>query len=203
MAMSAIIFDLGGVVCRYQPELRLQELARIYGRAPEDVRRVLYESGFIGETELGYWNAEQIVAEVDARLGHPVDRAELERAWLASFQVDEEVLELVGRTAARHRTAIFTNNDLLLREALLRTRPELRERFDDIVFSAEVHAVKPSAESFRRALSVMKADPSEVLFVDDSDTNVASALHVGIPAVHFQSAQQLATELKKFRLLDS
>jgi hypothetical protein len=61
MAMSTIIFDLGGVVCRYQPELRLQELARIYGRAPEDVRRVLYESGFIGETELGYWNAEQIV----------------------------------------------------------------------------------------------------------------------------------------------
>jgi len=49
----------------------------------------------------------------------------------------------------------------------------------------------------------MKADPSEVLLVDDSDANVAGALHVGIPAVHFQSAQQQATELRKFRLLDT
>lgn len=199
--MDTIVFDLGGVVCRYQPELRLQELARIYGRAPEDVHRILYGSGFITETELGYWNAEQIVYEIGARLGSPVAIAELERAWLASFQVDDELLGLVDRTAVGHRTAIFTNNDLLLREVLLGTRPDLGERFDAIVFSAEIHATKPTAESFRRALSVMKAEESEVLFIDDSETNVASALHAGISAVHFQSAQQLAIDLEKCGLL--
>src|SRR5690349_3606714 len=99
MALSTIVFDLGGVVCRYEPELRLQELARIYGRAAEDVHRILYASGFIRETEMGYWNAEEIVAEIGVRLGRPVDRAELEPVWLASFPVNEEVLELVGRAA--------------------------------------------------------------------------------------------------------
>ncbi|GAA1379782.1 HAD family hydrolase [Catellatospora chokoriensis] len=202
MAMSTVVFDLGGVVCRYRPERRLQELSRISGRTPADVHRILYGSGFIGETELGQRNAEEIVSEIGARLGRPMDRSELEPAWLASFPVDEEVLELVGRTAVRHRTAILTNNDLLLREALLSARPDFADRFDDIVFSAEIHAVKPAAESFRKALSIMKAEPSQVLFIDDSDTNVAGALQAGLSAVRYQHAQQLANELERYHVLD-
>lgn len=202
MAVRTVVFDLGGVVCRYRPELRLQALAGVYGRTPEDVHRILYGSGFIGETERGHWNAEEIVAELGVRLGRPVDRAGLEPAWLASFPVDEDVLELVGRTTVRHRTAILTNNDLLLREALLGARPEFGDRFGDIVFSAEIHAVKPAPESFRRALSIMMAEPAEVLFVDDSDTNVTGALRAGLSAVRFEGAQQLAVELERHGLLD-
>jgi putative hydrolase of the HAD superfamily len=195
MAIRTVVFDLGGVVCRYQPRLRLHELARIYGRTPDDVHRILYGSGFVGETEMGRWNAEEIASEIGARLGRAVDRAELEPAWLASFPVDEEVLELVRRTAVRHRTAILTNNDLLLRDALLSSHPDFADRFGDIVFSAEIHAVKPAAEAFHRALSIMKVEPSEVLFFDDSDTHVAGARRAGITAVRFQHAQQLATDL--------
>jgi hypothetical protein len=40
VGISTVVFDLGGVVCRYQPELRLQELARISGRTPEDVHQL-------------------------------------------------------------------------------------------------------------------------------------------------------------------
>jgi HAD superfamily hydrolase (TIGR01509 family) len=193
--MGLVIFDLGGVVCRYRPELRLGELARIFGRAPEDVHRVLYGSGFIGETERGAWTAGGIVAEVGIRLGCPVGRGELEAAWLASFEVDEEVLELARRTGKRHRTALFTNNDLLLREALLRTHPNLAGCFGDIVFSAEIQAVKPTAESFRKALAIMKAEHSEALLVDDSENNVAGALRASLSAIHFQGVRRLAAEL--------
>ncbi|NUT34432.1 MAG: HAD family phosphatase [Hamadaea sp.] len=202
MAISTVVFDLGGVVCRYRPELRLQALAGASGRTPEDVHRMLYGSGFIGETELGRWSADDIVAEAGERLGHRVGRADLESAWLASFQVDEEVLELVSRAAVRHRTAILTNNDLLLREALLHARPDLCDRFGDIVFSAEIRAVKPAAEAFRRALSIIKAEPSDVLFVDDSQTHVEGALSVGMSAVRFESVQQLTAELAKRGVLD-
>jgi HAD superfamily hydrolase (TIGR01509 family) len=196
-SVTTVVFDLGGVVCRYRPDLRLRELARIYGRAPEDVHRVLYGSGFIGETESGAWNADEIVAEIGARLGSPVGRAELEPAWLASFPVDEEVLDLVRRTAAHHRTAILTNNDLLLREALLRARPEFGGHFAHIVFSAEIHAVKPSAEAFRRALSILEAEPTEVVLVDDSGTNVDGATRAGWAAVRFQDVRRLATDLER------
>ena len=196
MAVSTMVFDLGGVVCRYRPDLRLRELARLFGRTPEDVHRILYGSGFIAETERGRWSAEEIVVEVGSRLGRVVGRAELEPAWLASFPVDEDTVELVGRAAARYRTAILSNNDLLLREALLSAHPEFGERFGAIVFSAEIHALKPSAEAFRRALSVLTAEPSEVLFIDDSDTNVAGALRAGILAVRFERTEQLVTELE-------
>jgi glucose-1-phosphatase len=195
MAIGTVVFDLGGVICRYRPERRLRELALICGRAPEDVHRLLYGSGFVGETERGQWDAAQIVSEVGARLGCVVGRAELTRAWLAPFEVDDEVLELAGRIAEGRRTAIFTNNDLLLREALLDARPELAARFDSIVFSAEVQTVKPAAEAFRRAFVLIGTVASEVLFVDDSDTNVTGALHAGASAIRFRDARRLAAEL--------
>jgi HAD superfamily hydrolase (TIGR01509 family) len=196
--MGTVIFDLGGVICRYRPQRRLRELARISGRAPEDVHRILYGSGFIGETERGSWTAEQIVDEVGARLGRPVGRDELEPAWLASFEVDDEVLELAGRTAARHRTALFTNNDPLLRESLLGSQPDLAAHFGDIVFSADIRAVKPTPESYGRALSIMKVEPSGALLVDDSQANVAGALRAGMPAIHFRDVRQLAAELERY-----
>jgi putative hydrolase of the HAD superfamily len=191
MAVRTLILDLGGVVCRYRPELRLDALAGLCGRTPEEVHRILYGSGFIAETELGRWTAGEIVAEVGARLGRRVGRDDLEAAWLASFPVDEDVLALAGR----YRAALFTNNDLLLRETLLRAYPVFAERFGHIVFSAEIHAVKPAAEAFRRALAIIGCGPAEALFVDDSATNVDGALRVGLPAVRFRSAAQLAAEL--------
>lgn len=197
--MRTVVFDLGGVVCRYRPERRLRALARLYGREPADVHRILYGSGFAGATELGEWSAAEIVAEIGARLGRTVGRAELEAAWLASFPVDEEVLDLVARVAVRHRTALFTNNDLLLREAL---RPELGDLFGEVVFSAEIRAVKPAAEAFQRALSIMEADPADVVFIDDSDVNVAAAVRAGIAAVRFRDAEQLAAELGRSGLID-
>jgi HAD superfamily hydrolase (TIGR01509 family) len=195
--VTTVVFDLGGVVCHYRPELRLRELARLYGRAPGDVRRILYGSGFIAETELGSWSAGEIVAGIGARLGRAVGRAELEHAWLASFPVDEEVLGVVGRAAAHHRTAILTNNDLLLRDALLTARPDFGRRFGAIVFSAEIQAVKPSAESFGGALSILNAEPSEVVLVDDSDANVAGALRAGWSAVRFRDGRRLGADLER------
>ncbi|WIN00341.1 HAD-IA family hydrolase [Actinoplanes oblitus] len=199
MAIDTVVFDLGGVVCRYQPELRLRELARLAGREPGEVRRILYGGGFVAQTEMGYWTAEGIVAEIGRRLGRPIGRAELEAAWLAAFPVDDEVLDLVAREATRHRVAVLTNNDLLLREALLRARPEFGDRFGAIVFSAEIHAVKPAAESYRRALSIMDVEPSAVLFVDDSEANVAGSRLAGLSAVRFHHAQQLGAELERCR----
>lgn len=197
MAISTVVFDLGGVVCRWQPELRLRELARIFGCSPDDVHRILYGSGFVAETERGGWSADDLVSEVGVRLGRAVERAELEPAWLASFTVDESVLELVNDIAPNRRTGILTNNDLLLREALLRARPDLGVRFGDIVFSAEIQAVKPAAEAYHRALEIMTAQPSEVLFIDDSATNVAGAREAGLSAVRYVNARQLGAELAK------
>ncbi|MFD1365104.1 HAD family hydrolase [Actinoplanes sichuanensis] len=201
MDISTVVFDLGGVLCRYQPQLRLRELSRISGRAPEEVHRILYGSGFIAETEAGSWSAAEIAAEIGTRLGHPMDRAALETAWLACFPLDEAVIDLAGRVARRHRTAILTNNDPLLREALLGAHPEWEHLFGDIVFSADIHAVKPSAEAFDRALSIMDVEPSVVLFVDDSEANVAGARNAGLSAVRFRDAAQLAADLAEHGLL--
>ncbi|MEU8663098.1 hypothetical protein [Actinoplanes philippinensis] len=199
MAIRTVVFDLGGVVCRHLPRRRLDELARLSGRTADDVHRILYASGFIGETELGSWTAAEIVAEVGARLGRPLDRAGVERAWLASFPVDEEVLALAARVAAHHRAALFTNNDLLLREALLGARPDLGVHFRSIVFSAEIHAVEPTAEAF----AGMGAEPSGALLVDDSARNVAGATRAGIAALRFRGARHLATALAGRGLLDA
>uniref|UniRef100_A0A7S4BXA4 Uncharacterized protein n=1 Tax=Chrysotila carterae TaxID=13221 RepID=A0A7S4BXA4_CHRCT len=57
---------------------------------------------------------------------------------------------------------------------------------------------KPSAEAFEGALAAVGCSPDEVVFVDDSRTNVEAAQALGIPSIRFESEPLLRTALKDF-----
>ena len=56
---------------------------------------------------------------------------------------------------------------------------------------------KPAAESFEAVVAHLGLPPGRLLFVDDRQANVDGALAVGIPAVRFESAEQLEAELRQ------
>lgn len=59
-------------------------------------------------------------------------------------------------------------------------------------FSCNLRAVKPEPAAYQAVLEGLRAQPDQVLFVDDRPANVAGAEAVGIRAVLFESPDQLA-----------
>lgn len=80
-------------------------------------------------------------------------------------------------------------------EAMVRF-PWLTPPFRDIVVSAHEGLLKPEPEIYQLCLSRNGLTAADCVFIDDSPANVAGARAVGLDAIHFTSAAQLAADLR-------
>lgn len=192
--IDTVLFDLGGVVCRFLPERRLAALADACGVPAARVREALFSSGFDHECDLGKASAAEILERVRDDLGFTGDLRRLQELWCLAFDPDPGVLSLVDRVRPR-RTGLFTDNGPLLLDALPWAFPEVTRRFDALAFSCVLGQTKPRREAFEGALAMLGAEPGSTLFVDDSARNVEAAGELGIRAVRFTDAAALAADL--------
>jgi 2-haloacid dehalogenase len=200
--LRAVIFDVGNVLIRWDPRLLYRQL--VADEAAID--------GFFAEIGFDAWNRgfdagapwEEGVAALAARHPH---RAELIRAFHhrwhetvpGAVEGMPELLE--GLAAAGVPLYAITNfSGEKWRETLARF-PFLAAAFRDVVVSGDERVMKPDAEIFRRCLARNRLEASRAVFVDDSAANVAAAAALGMDAIRFASAPQLAAELKSRGLL--
>ncbi|WP_265862164.1 HAD family phosphatase [Streptomyces sp. SKN60] len=192
MRPEVIFFDLGDVVCRFHPERRLGALADACGLGAGEVRHALYESGLVGRWDRGLASAAEIHATLERELGYTGGPAALHELWCTAFEPDDRVLALVDGLRPL-RTALLTNNDALLLEALPEVLPQVAARFEPLLFSCMLGATKPDPAAYTRALDLVGVAPEAAVFIDDKPSNVAGARAVGITALHFTGAAELST----------
>jgi putative hydrolase of the HAD superfamily len=198
MPITTVVFDLGGVACRFVPERRLALLAADCGLPPDEVHARLWQSGFSEECDLGRYTAAQMFEEARRRLGLTMDYAGFRSAWTAAFEPDDAVLAIVDAVTGVCRTAMLTDNAMLLDEALPLLLPDVAARFEPRLFSSALGACKPSAEIFQRALARLGEPAANVLFVDDTPAAVEGAREAGLTAVMFTDAPSLSAELGRW-----
>jgi 2-haloacid dehalogenase len=198
---TAVIFDIGNVLIRWDPR-------RLYRRLLADEAAI---DAFFAEVGFDAWNRgfdagtpwEEGVAALAARHPH---RADLARAFHHRWQETvpgpvEGMPELLeGLAAAGVPLYAITNfSGEKWRETLARF-PFLAA-FRDVVVSGDERVTKPDAEIFRRCLARNRLEAARAVFVDDSAANVAAAAALGLDAIRFASAPQLAAELMSRGLL--
>jgi len=72
--------------------------------------------------------------------------------------------------------------------------------FDDMVISGAVGHVKPEPEIYQILLDKIGGPAQECLFIDDSLPNIQQARKMGFVGIHFQSAEQLRSELRQLNI---
>jgi FMN phosphatase YigB (HAD superfamily) len=63
-------------------------------------------------------------------------------------------------------------------------------------FSAEVRSIKPEPAIYQHCLEGLGVVPSESLFIDDREVNLAAARAMGIHGIQFKSIAQLRNDLE-------
>ena len=200
---SLVLFDLGGVVCRFLPERRLELLAAASGQPAQDIRRLLWDSGLSRRCDRGELGAAEMHAEACARLGSRLPYADFRGLWASAFEPDPAVLSLVDGVRRARATGLLTDNSAVLREALTHELGEVERHFDLVLFSCELKRLKPEPELFQAALDRAGRKPDEVLFIDDVQANADAAASLGIAALHFTDSATLERDLVGAGLLAS
>lgn len=209
MGITAVVFDMGGVVVRTPFEL-LRRVERVCGapeyaldwRGPFDPdsdalwRRM--QSGDITEREYWHLRAE----EAAPYTGSPDIRNLFTIAFTEPTEcVRPEAVAMLDFCQARGlRTAILTNDMKDFNEPGWSDRVEFVQRVDAVVDGSVTGVLKPDPRAYAFALEALGSSPAETLMIDDQPFNIEGAKGVGMqtcwldvtdPAGSYERARQL------------
>ncbi|PVX71635.1 HAD-IA family hydrolase [Paraburkholderia unamae] len=203
-AIGVVLFDMEGVLSRYDRDARVASLAAATGAAPDAVRHAIWDSGLEARADAGELTPEAYLQALGAMLGCEVARD----VWLASRRAsiapNDAALALAACVARRCRIAVLTNNCALVTDHLDYLNPPVARLFGAQIYSsAAFGAIKPAAQTYLGCVARLGAQPAQTLFIDDSEANVTGALAAGLQARHFVDAGALAHDLGRLGLLDA
>jgi 2-haloacid dehalogenase len=195
---TTVIFDLGNVLIGWDPRNLYRKL--FDGRDAE-------MEWFLANVCNGPWNLEQdrgrsFAQAVEALLpAHPERLHALIRAYderwheMLSGELQECVAVLRALHSAGTPLYALTNwNQDKFRHA--RELYPFLGLFDGIVVSGEEGLVKPELAIFHTLLERYALRADDCVFIDDSLPNVKSAAALGMHALHYQTADALAGQLR-------
>jgi putative hydrolase of the HAD superfamily len=132
-------------------------------------------------------------------LGLPVNQNTVEELnqWDARMWTTQDPVMLAWQLALKQRgllTAILSNMGDNVLDNMKRTFDWL-PRFDVLVWSYQLHMVKPNPAIYRYLLKELGTRPEETLFIDDRLVNVEAAQALGMPALEFSTVERLRADL--------
>ncbi|MBS1558571.1 MAG: HAD family phosphatase [Bacteroidetes bacterium] len=200
--IDTIIFDLGGVLIDWNPRY----LYRKIFKTEEEI------DWFLSTICTGDWNEQQdagrsfeeATEELLAKFPHhemPI------RAWYGRWQETINgpipgTVQILRELADSKKYKLYA-----LTNWSAQTFPWALQNFDflhwfeGIVVSGVEKTRKPFPEFYKILLDRYAIEPTQSIFIDDSQRNVLGAESMGIHGIHFQSADQLKSVLKEKNIL--
>ena len=195
--LSAVVFDLGGVLIDWNPRY----LYRTLFDDDADMER------FLAEVTTQEWNAEQdagrswqeAVELLVAR--HPDWRDQIvayDERWAETLggPIEGTVEVLADLRRAGVRLAALTNWSAE-KFPIARERYEFLGWFETIVVSGEVGMAKPDPRIFEHLLEQTGFAAEATLYIDDVAANVAVAAELGMTALPFTDPPTLRSDLRR------
>lgn len=180
-----IVFDMGNVIIRFDPELFMVRL----GLAEEDrklLKRELFASLEWSRMDRGSLTdeeaAEIVCRRVPERLHDAVRR--LVGMWDRPILPVEGMYELVEELRGMGY-GIYLLSNASFRQHDYWPRVPASKFFDGTLISADVKLVKPQPEIYRLLCDKFSLLPEECVFIDDSTSNAEGAYFCGINALVF------------------
>jgi 2-haloacid dehalogenase len=194
--ISAVAFDLGGVLIDWNPRHLYRKLFADPGEMEDFLDRIC-TSDWHRQHDLGAditGSCERLAAR------HP-DYRDMIMAWaergeeMAAGQYDQVVRLLAEVKAAGLRCFALSNMEPQP-FAIRLARFPFMSWFDGHVISGIEGVAKPDPRIFHILLDRYRLAPEETAFTDDARGNVEAARALRINAIHFTGAEQLRHELR-------
>ena len=178
-----IIFDLGGVLLRWEP---LEHVRRLLGPGAlaERVCRAVLEAPEWQDLDRGTLEEDEALIRFLKRL--PGDEDAVRRVFAGLFEVlvpIEPHVALLPLLRAAGKRLFVLSNFSRRGYAYVSSRYDFFRFFDGGVVSYDVKLLKPEREIYETLLSRYALDPATCLFFDDREENVAASRAAGIDAV--------------------
>lgn len=181
-----IVFDMGNVLLRYDPEVPLQMFCATEEERSA-IRKELFEGPEWVEGDLGTITNDMKYERVKVRI--PLHMHAALKRCVYEWRVCIEPVRgaLAFCEYARKKGCglyVLSNASDEFYEYFPIFSPF--DYFDGIVISSDVHMVKPDVRIYRHLMEKYRLSPEECLFLDDTEENVAGARQAGMQGMVFR-----------------
>ncbi len=198
MSISAVFFDLGGVILRTEYQAPRQHLAEEFGMDYEDVDKIVHGGGSNGSAAraaIGEITEEEHWLNVMKVLKRPASEYERIRdEFFAGDVIDLNIVNFLRSIKPKYKVGLISNAWSGLRSYIE------HEKFDDafhhMTISAEMGVAKPSAKIYEFALEQLQVKAKEAVFVDDVLENIKACEKLGMQGIHFKDPESALKQLK-------
>ena len=187
-----VIFDLGGVILNIdmkKTELALQQLGI------DTFSNLLSPSSvhsFFREYEAGKIDNATFIRSIQSLASRTSTEQDIIQAWNALLlDFPEERIELLKKLGKKYRLFLLSNTNAIhhqqFQEQLYQqTGKYLEEYFEKAYYSHTIGLCKPDLACFQYVIKENKLDPTQTLFVDDSEANINGAREAGLSVLHIK-----------------
>lgn len=157
------------------------------GVSPEDLRTHFF-TRYWADVQLGQTDLVPSLSEALERMGSNVSAECLAQYWFANdSRLDQDVLRGCAELRAHGYAVWLASNQDHQRADYIMSQLGLSDRFDGMIYSAALGLKKPDPAFFRAAERLSSAGPDDILFIDDTLSNVLAARACGWQAFHWTS----------------
>lgn len=174
--ISVLLFDLGGVL------LELRNAGEHFGLAAHGTEflEAWVHSGAVRQFESGNAEFDQFTGQVVEELGLAYDSEEFSqrfRSWPVGLY--RCVPGMLDRLAVRRRCALLSNTNHIHwgRKDIAGV---LEPRLDRLFLSYRTGKLKPDRAAFEQVIAYYDCEPDQILFLDDTPSNIAAASRLGL-----------------------
>lgn len=193
--ITAVVFDMGGVLLRTEDREPRSKLALSLGMTYEELEAQVYGSR---EAMRGEISAADHKRDFLSKLGLSQESmGDFGDAFWGGDRMDAALIDFIRGLRESYTTVLLSNawDDL---RPLLVDRWKIADAFDHMFISAEMGLAKPDPKIYQAVTAALKKDPAELVFVDDFIENVEAARGEGWNAIHFRSPEGALEELAEY-----
>jgi glucose-1-phosphatase len=197
--ISTVLFDLGNVLAYIDFSAFWHDLGFL--RAEEIVPFKEEYTALTLQYETGYISTDDYLNGLRTVFNNKFAIVQLEQAFSCIIQQPVEgMADIVKRVSTIHQTALVSNtNEIHYRLSL--TKFEALKILHKHYLSYQLRVMKPAHGFYEAIIKDQGIHPSQILFIDDLETNVKAAKSAGMQAVKFEGTVQLETNLKTLAIL--
>ena len=191
-----LIFDLGGVVVRWDPVAIIASVFQDQ-KLRAKVREGVFEHADWLELDRGTLGREDAIRRAAQRVG--MAQGEIRRLLLAvppSLVPIPATIDLLYRLKAQGHPLYCLSNMHVASIEHLEREQKFFEVFRGKVISCRLNLCKPEAAIYRHALQTYGLPAEDTVFIDDVEVNIEAAANVGLRTIRFRDAAQCERELR-------
>jgi putative hydrolase of the HAD superfamily len=198
-----VVFDFGAVLFTWRPVEIVAEVFPAQAANEADAKRLahaLFGHADWHAFDRGDMEMDSVIHRSAGRLGLPLDAVQTMvqgiGARLLPMQDTLDLLQTLHGKRQAVKGLYFLSNMPLPYARHLEQNHAFLQHFDGGIFSGDVRCGKPDPTIYQLLQSRYDLAPRNTLFIDDMQANVDAAQALGWRGIHFQSAAQLAEELR-------